>query len=598
MTLAETGGVAITIGEYAIALFDSNKNFISTVRKTAGDFASTFSACGAGSTRIAANSQVCGSICLNLEGRRSGFAVFTFVGKGDGDAVSSCFDKSIILRGQNQDADLSVSIVNSTTDIVTGKRVLYTIKVTNNGSKTASGVRLNTSVPVGATFSSIAVSEGTSTTPPSGGIGAITCLLDSIGPESAVIVSLVLNVTAPANSTITITVNVTSTSTDTNLTDNSASSSVFVINPLPPSTPGLLRFDLSLDTTNPPETPASGTRFTYTATLKNAGPDNGAGIFFVPLPAGTTFASITTSDQSGNCRTPSIGSGGAVLCGSNLLSVNGTFGVSVTVNVLTSPGSVLSNKADLIEGSTTERSLFSPLFCVLPIFVTIPTEELNSNNDVGATTKQVQGGRIVNLFWQQPAAAPTSADAARNAMPILTRVSPATVAQEAEASVESITLEDDNGCTLIRVNIYKSDQPNVQPSPANLWRSVAPDKLQATMAAAPAGSFFRVANVWICGNSGSGGGSIESGRSNEVNSAGAQIPFIIGTPAKQGKALIVTGENFNSGAKLLINGVQQKTSVEASTRLFCKKAGKKVRSGDRLQVRNSDGGLSPEVTFP
>jgi photosystem II stability/assembly factor-like uncharacterized protein len=74
-------------------------------------------------------------------------------------------------------------------------------------------------------------------------------------------------------------------------------------------------------------------------------------------------------------------------------------------------------------------------------------------------------------------------------------------------------------------------------------------------------------------------------------------PRIAISPYRSGKNLIVEGENFDSGAKILINGAQQKTSYESSTRVIGKKAGKKVKAGDKVQVRNSDGTLSNEVTY-
>ena len=67
-----------------------------------------------------------------------------------------------------------------------------------------------------------------------------------------------------------------------------------------------------------------------------------------------------------------------------------------------------------------------------------------------------------------------------------------------------------------------------------------------------------------------------------------------------GKKLIVTGNNFDQGAVILLNGERQKTKNDAgsvTTRLIAKKSGKKVKSGDRLQVINSDGTLSNEVMF-
>jgi hypothetical protein len=71
---------------------------------------------------------------------------------------------------------------------------------------------------------------------------------------------------------------------------------------------------------------------------------------------------------------------------------------------------------------------------------------------------------------------------------------------------------------------------------------------------------------------------------------------------KEGKKkLIVTGDNFDNGAVILLNGEKQKTvndDQSPMTKLIGKKAGKKIKPGDKLQVRNLDGTLSPEFTFP
>lgn len=67
-----------------------------------------------------------------------------------------------------------------------------------------------------------------------------------------------------------------------------------------------------------------------------------------------------------------------------------------------------------------------------------------------------------------------------------------------------------------------------------------------------------------------------------------------------GKKLIVSGEGFESGAKILLNGASQKSRNDdenPTTKLIGKKAGKKIRSGDKLQVQNPDGSLSPEFTY-
>ena len=67
-----------------------------------------------------------------------------------------------------------------------------------------------------------------------------------------------------------------------------------------------------------------------------------------------------------------------------------------------------------------------------------------------------------------------------------------------------------------------------------------------------------------------------------------------------GKRLFLTGENFHAGAVILLNGEEQKTrndGVNPQTTLIGKKAGKKIKPGDRVQVRNPDGALSEEFIF-
>jgi galactose oxidase-like protein len=67
-----------------------------------------------------------------------------------------------------------------------------------------------------------------------------------------------------------------------------------------------------------------------------------------------------------------------------------------------------------------------------------------------------------------------------------------------------------------------------------------------------------------------------------------------------GKKLFITGENFHAGAVILLNGEMQNTKQPAAsphTTLIGKKAGKKIKPGDRVQVRNPDGTLSAAFIF-
>jgi hypothetical protein len=70
----------------------------------------------------------------------------------------------------------------------------------------------------------------------------------------------------------------------------------------------------------------------------------------------------------------------------------------------------------------------------------------------------------------------------------------------------------------------------------------------------------------------------------------------------RGKKLIVTGRDFDMGARILVDGQSQKTANDASdpsTRLIAKKAGRRIAPGQRvtLQVMNLDGSLSPVFSY-
>ncbi len=70
---------------------------------------------------------------------------------------------------------------------------------------------------------------------------------------------------------------------------------------------------------------------------------------------------------------------------------------------------------------------------------------------------------------------------------------------------------------------------------------------------------------------------------------------------KQGKKLLVFGSGFSSGAVIVLNNQSQKTSNDQfnpTTSLVGKKAGKKIKTGDIVQVRNANGTLSPPFTYP
>jgi len=84
-----------------------------------------------------------------------------------------------------------------------------------------------------------------------------------------------------------------------------------------------------------------------------------------------------------------------------------------------------------------------------------------------------------------------------------------------------------------------------------------------------------------------------------VRQAGA--PPRINSAALEGKRLLLVGENFDPGAIILVNGEEQKTRNDRQnpkTMLIGKKAGRWIKPGDRVLVRNPSGSVSTEFIFP
>ncbi len=80
--LAETGGVGVTIAKFTVNFYDANGKYISTVTKTATDFANWFGP-RPGSSHIRANAKIYGKLCVWFHNHSSGSVVITFYGTDD-----------------------------------------------------------------------------------------------------------------------------------------------------------------------------------------------------------------------------------------------------------------------------------------------------------------------------------------------------------------------------------------------------------------------------------------------------------------------------------------------------------------------------------
>ncbi|HKV41805.1 MAG TPA: hypothetical protein VJX67_21555, partial [Blastocatellia bacterium] len=86
---------------------------------------------------------------------------------------------------------------------------------------------------------------------------------------------------------------------------------------------------------------------------------------------------------------------------------------------------------------------------------------------------------------------------------------------------------------------------------------------------------------------------------NPYHPGPARMPVIASLSIK-GKNLLVRGQNFDTGAVILLNGVPRPTANDMrdpATLLIGKKVGKRIRPGDKVKVQNLDGSQSNEVVF-
>ena len=126
-------------------------------------------------------------------------------------------------------ADLSVVKVSSPSPVSTGGVLTYTIQVHNGGPDLATGVILTDAIPSGTTFSSCVSSQGTCTGPAVGTNGTVTANLGNLGSGGTATVTLAVNVTAPAGTTLTNTAVASSAVTDPNPSNNSGSTTSSVV---------------------------------------------------------------------------------------------------------------------------------------------------------------------------------------------------------------------------------------------------------------------------------------------------------------------------------------------------------------------------------
>jgi uncharacterized repeat protein (TIGR01451 family) len=597
LTLKETGGVSARLLKMKIRYLDDNQVPIDTEDDIEGsELSRYFSYCGSDGLTIPANGQLCGAICLTLGGRKSGLVALIISGV-DNNNREFCVTMLFPLLGSkmNSGADLSVTNVGSTSNYsqegfgsfgIDNDKTLFTISIKNDGPEVATDVTLIDDIPLHTTIDSVAATSlGQYRQPTITNDRTITINFGSIPPGASAKMWLVVKIRPTTFDIHTHNrVQVLSNVFDPNLDNN------VIFEPMRiqffPSTENR---GVSLTYLPPIEPIIAGKRMTYSIRVEKSAADPfnsyNVGLFDI-IPEGTTLASLEFDPERIQVSSaPPIGDVGTVIFRIELQPGNITT-IRITVNVLSPKGTTLTGRQGFVRGSLSAKFLGSG-GCV-PLQV--PTDSTSyDTNFLGAGA--IAGGGIISLTWLVPA---SSAGDLVPSPRSFSQGSGSAIVQTAEQATLSPSSSGEivpsaDACVLIGYKLYISSDPTVI-NPSNVWKMLPPNVASTNAPLAPEGSFYSLAAVYRCPD-----GSIRDSQPSNIISVGLlQIASVF----REGKHLIVQGAEFVPGTVILKNGEPIKTVFESPQRVFGKKAGKTIVSGDRIQVRKPDGALSNVVIYP
>jgi uncharacterized repeat protein (TIGR01451 family) len=248
-------------------------------------------------------------------------------------------------------ADLTITKTASSAVVLPGNNITYTITVTNNGADPASNGQWTDAPPANTVFQSMNAPPAgwMCVTPDVNSAGTITCTVPSlaVGAPASFTLTLKVNAGTTFGAAISNTAQVTSDTADNNSGNNSATSTVYAVDPN--------SADLQVTEIDSPDPVDVGSSLTYTIVLTNNGPQPAGSPSLVDnLPAAVSFQSLTPP-ANWTCSTPSAGGSGQISCSSpNAIAVNGTatLPVHVKVNANVFDNTVISNTVNASTATT------------------------------------------------------------------------------------------------------------------------------------------------------------------------------------------------------------------------------------------------------
>lgn len=223
-------------------------------------------------------------------------------------------------------AELSAAVAADPATVDAGDRLTYEFTVKNDGTEAVTGPTITVALPAGTTFSWVDDPDGWSCEAPVG--GAFTCTTPSFGAGTSATfkVSLLVDQALLPGDTITRTVSISSSVAEANTADNSASATTTITT----------LADLRVASVDTPDDVQAGAEMPIVVEVLNEGLSNAAAaVVTIPIPASTTFVSIT-APEGWNCTAPAVGASGQVVC-TRAIFAAGAAPATFTVVVKTDP---------------------------------------------------------------------------------------------------------------------------------------------------------------------------------------------------------------------------------------------------------------------
>jgi uncharacterized repeat protein (TIGR01451 family) len=188
-----------------------------------GDGSGTFGAPTSFSLGPTANPRGLALADLNADGFQD-----IAVAENDFDSATFTGTVSVLLNTTGLGADLSITKSGTPNPVLSGDRLTYTLTVTDNGPKDATGVTVTDPLPNNVRFNSVSPTQGTctrSTTKPKDGI--VTCSVGTLANGAAASVTIVVTTTTPGKLINTATVS--GNEFDPNQGNNTAATTITVV---------------------------------------------------------------------------------------------------------------------------------------------------------------------------------------------------------------------------------------------------------------------------------------------------------------------------------------------------------------------------------